>query len=161
MIYRYSLKPVEENVKFQTRTINGVSLHINQWSYSDTSLSFDGFEHLVLEERAPTKEGFSQVHHAAPSVTATRVIESIAPVSVPVIEPIIVMPLVKEKKVRMKRHIPSIVIYSEKRLHNHLIARGFSLAELLTYSQAQLYELLLIELEIENSPSLEGALNGE
>jgi hypothetical protein len=156
MIYRYSLKPVEENVKFQTRTINGVSLHINQWSYSDTALSFDGFEHLVLEEKAPTKEGFSQVHHVAPSVTATRVIESIAPVSVPVMEP-----MVKEKKVRMKRHTPSVFVYSEKQLQNHLVARGFSLTELLLYSQAQLYELLLIDLEIENSPISEGALNGE
>jgi hypothetical protein len=168
MIYRYSLKPTAENVDFGTRTINGVNLHVGHWSYSDTPLSFKGFESSVIEERANSKEEFND-----PKPVATRVVDqepTVVPTPIHKIEtnhPEVSQPMIDEPdllppklSISKKREATNIVVHTDKQLRTHLMTRGFSLTELITYSHAQLYELLLLDRVVKPTEPLEGDHNG-
>lgn len=155
MIYRYSLKPTEENKEFRTRSINGVNLHIDHWSYSDTPLSFVGFEDSVLEEKATTKEDFDIGHRT----TTTRVPDPpvITAIEKKIVREDPVIEALTPTVVKQRRQSTQIVIHTDKQLRTHLISKGYGMKELITYSHVQLYELLLLEHDLETK----GVPNGE
>lgn len=136
MIYRYKLKPTDENLKLKSRVINGVKLTVDDWVRSDTALSFVGFENSILAERSKNSGDFDKTRHVA-----KRVVEE------PAVVTQVIAPRIKRQYI--KKIDSGIKFYEEDELYAHLVEAGFTESELHDLTRIQLYELALINSELQ------------